>query len=55
MVNDKDYEKSDPEIETHETIEQLKLPREYDDGCINILDVLSKKEMNDPRVQAIFD
>ena len=31
-----------------------KFPQEYDDGGINILDDLNKKEMNDPRVQAMF-
>ena len=54
LVNNKDFEKSDTEIETYETIEELKIPQEYDDGGIIILDDLNEKEMNDPRVQAMF-
>ena len=54
IVNNKDFEKSDTEIETNESIEELKFPQEYDDGGINILDDLNEKEMNDPRVQAMF-
>ena len=53
IVNNKDFEKSDIEIETYEPIE-LKYPQEYDDGGIIILDDLNEKEMNDPRVQAMF-
>ena len=54
IVNNKDFEKSTIEIETYESIEQLKFPQEYDDGGIIILDDLNEKEMNDPRVQAMF-
>ena len=54
IVNNKDFEKSDTEIETYESIEELKFPQEYDDGGIIILDDLNEKEMNDPRVQAMF-
>ena len=54
LVNNKDFEKSDTEIETYESIEEIKFPQEYDDGGIVILDDLNEKEMNDPRVQAIF-
>ena len=32
----------------------MKFPHEYDDGGILILDDLIEKEMNDPRVQAMF-
>ena len=38
IVNNKDFEKSDTEIETYENIEELKFPQEYDDGGINTLD-----------------
>ena len=41
-------------METYESIEELKYPQEYDDGNIVILDDLKEKEMNDPRVQAMF-
>ena len=32
----------------------MKFPQEYEDGVIIILDDLNEKEMNDPRVQAMF-
>ena len=54
IVNNKDFEKSDTEIETYESIEELKFPQEYEDGGIIILDDLNEKEMNDSRVQAMF-
>ena len=54
IVNNKDFEKSDTEIETYESIEELNFPPEYEDGGIIILDDLNEKEMNDPRVQAMF-
>ena len=54
IVNNKDFEKSDTEKETYESIEELKYPQEYDDGGIIILDDLNEKEMSDPRVQAMF-
>ena len=54
IVNNKDFEKSDTEIETYESIEELNFSQEYDDGGIIILDDLNEKEMNDPRVQAMF-
>ena len=54
IVKNKPFRKSDCEIETYESIEELKFPQEYDDGSIFILDDLKEKEMNDPRVQAMF-
>ena len=54
IVNIKDFQKSDTEIETYESIEELKFPQEYNDGGVIILDDLNEKEMNDPRVQAMF-
>ena len=54
IVNDKDLQIADTEIETYETIEELNFPQDYDDGGIIILDDLNEKEMNDPRVQAMF-
>ena len=53
-VNNKDFEKSNTETETYESIEELKFPQEYNEGGIIILDDLNEKEMNDPRVQAMF-
>ena len=54
IVKNKDSEKSNTEIETYESTEELKFPQEYDDGGIIILNDLNEKEMNDPRVQAMF-
>ena len=54
IVKNKDFQKSDTEIETYESIEDIKFPQEYDDRGIIILDDLNEKEMNDPRVQAMF-
>ena len=54
IINNEDFEKSDIEIETYESIEELKFPQEYKDGGVIILDDLNEKEMKDPRVQAKF-
>ena len=54
IVNNKEFQKSNTEIETYESIEELKFPQEYIDGGIIILDDLNEKEMNDSRVQAMF-
>ena len=53
-VNNKDFQKPDTEKETYESIEKLKFPQEYEDGGIILLDDINEKEMNDPRVQAVF-
>ena len=53
IINNKDFEKSDTEIETYELIEELKYQQEYEDGGIIILDDLNEREMNDPWVQAM--
>ena len=44
LVNDKDFEKSDTEMETYEAIEELKFPQKRDDGGIIILDDLNEKK-----------
>ena len=54
IVNNNDFEKSDTEIETYESIEELKFPQEYENNNIIILYDLNQKEMDDPRVQAMF-
>ena len=54
VVNNKDFQKSDFEIETFDNIEELKFPQEYGNNNINILDDLNQKEMEDPRAQAMF-
>ena len=50
VINNKEFQKSNTEIETYESIEELKIPQEYIDGGIIILDDLNEKEMNDSRV-----
>ena len=54
LVNNEDFEKSNIEIETYNNIEELKYPQEYENNSIIILDDLNQKEMDDPRVQAMF-
>ena len=54
ITNNKDFEKSVIEIETFNNIEDLKFPQDYEDNSIIILDDLNQKEMDDPRVQAMF-
>ena len=55
IVNKKDFEKSDTEIETFDNIEELKFPQEYEKNSITILDDWNQKEMDDHRVQAFFE
>ena len=54
IIINKDFEKSNTEIETYESIEELKYPQEYEEGGMFILDDLNEKEMKDPPVQAMF-
>ena len=54
VINNKDFQKSDVEIETFDNVEELKYPQEYENNSINILDDLNQKEMDDPRIQAMF-
>ena len=54
IVNKKDFEKSDTERETYESIEDLNFPQDYENNSIIILDDFNQKEMDDPRVQAMF-
>ena len=55
IVNKKDFEKSETEIETFESIEDLKFPQGYENNSTIILDNLNRKEMDDPRIQAMFE
>ena len=54
IVSDKDFKKSDIEIETYESIDKLKFPQDYNDGVIFILDDINEKK-TDPRLQAMFE
>ena len=54
IVYNKDFEKSDTEIEKFDNIEDLKFPKDYKIDSIINLDDLNQKNMDGPRVQAIF-
>ena len=54
IVNNKDFQKSDCERETYESIEELIFPQEYENNSIIILDDLNEKEINNENIQAMF-
>ena len=54
IINDKDFQKSDIEIETFDNIEELKYPQDYENNSIIILDDLNEKEINNDKIQAMF-
>ena len=54
IVNNKDFKKSNTEIETFDNIEDLKFPQDFENNSIINLDDLNQKEIDDPRVQAMF-
>ena len=54
IIADKDFQKSNIELEVFDSFENLKYPQEYENNSIIILDDLNHKEMDDPRVQAMF-
>ena len=54
IICDKDFQKSDIEIETFNNIEELKYPQEYENNSIIILDDLNEKEINNDKIQAMF-
>ena len=54
IVNNKDFEKSNTEIETFDNIEELRFPQEYENNSIIILDDLNEKEINNDKTQAMF-
>ena len=54
IVNNKDFQKSDTEIETYESIGELKFPQDYENNNIIILDDLNEKEINNEKIQAMF-
>ena len=54
IVNNKDFEKSNIEIETFNNIEELKYPQDYETNSIIILDDLNEKEINNDKIQALF-
>ena len=54
IVNNKEFEKSDTEIETFDNLEEINYPQDYENDGIFVLDDLNGKEMNDFRVQGMF-
>ena len=54
IVNNKDFEKSNTEIETFDNMEELKYPQDYENISIIILDDLNEKEINNDKIQAMF-
>ena len=54
IVNNKDFEKSNTEIETFDNIEELRFPQEYENNSIIILHDLNEKEINNDKIQAMF-
>ena len=54
IVKNKDFEKSDTEIETFDYIEELKYPQEYENITSIILDDLREKEITNDKIQATF-
>ena len=54
IINNKDFEKSNTEIETFDNIEELRYPQEYENNSIVILDDLNEKEINNDIIQAMF-
>ena len=56
VINNKDFEKSYTELETDDSVEELKYPQKYNfnQSIVNILDDLNQRKINDPRVQAMF-
>ena len=54
IINNEDFEKSNTEIETYDSIEELKYPQEYENNSIIILHDLSEKEINNDKIQAMF-
>ena len=54
IVNNKDFQKSDHEKETYESIQELQYPQEYENNSIIILDVLKEKIIKNDEIQAVF-
>ena len=54
VINHKDFEKSDIEIESFDNIQELKFPKDYENNSIIILDDLNEKEINNDKIQAMF-
>ena len=54
IVNSEDLQKSGTEIETYNSIEEIRFPQDYENNSIIILDDLNEKELNSDEKQAMF-
>ena len=54
IVNKKDFQSSDTEIETFDNIEELRFPQEYEMNSIIILDDINEREINNDKIHAMF-
>ena len=54
IVKNKDFEKSDTEMETYDNMDELKFPQDYENNSIIILDDLNEKEIINDKIQAMF-
>ena len=54
VVNNKIFNKSDNEIETYESIEELRYPQDYENNSIIVLDDLNEKEINNDEIRSMF-
>ena len=55
LLSDENFKPSKIEIPAYENIDELKYPQEYTgESTMIILDDLNEKEMNDPRIKALF-
>ena len=54
LVYNKDFEKSNTEIETYEPIEKPRFRQDYESNSIIMLDNLNEKEINNDKIHAIF-
>ena len=55
IVNKKDFEKSDCEIETFDCMAELNYPQDKENNSIIILDDLNEKEINNDKLQAMLE
>ena len=54
VINHEDFEESNTEIETYDSIEEIKFPQEYENNSVSILDDLNEKEIKNEKIQAMF-
>ena len=55
VINKKDFDKSNTDIENFDSKEKIKFPQEYENNSIIILDDINEKEINNDKIQAMFE